>query len=106
MNNPQQACASCNEFIAAVNMLKHEAADAKHLPTLKEAQAWICELQVRLGGLETLAQEIKAFTLPAVAAAARHDPGDVIPPPRDVVPAFPSREFQPPPAHYHDGVNA
>ena len=62
-NNPQQACQSCCEFIEEVKKLKHEAQDAKRLPTLSEA----------------LAVEIKAFTLPAVAAAARHDPCDQIP---------------------------
>lgn len=78
-NNPQQACQSCCEFIEEVKKLKHEAQDAKRLPTLSEAQAWICTVQVKLGALEALAVEIKAFTLPAVAAAARHDPCDQIP---------------------------
>mgnify|MGYP006352653169 FL=1 len=73
MNNPQHACASCCEFISAVNQLKHEAGEAKRLPTLKEAAEWINLLQVKLMGLETLATEIKAFTTVSVAAAAVHE---------------------------------
>ena len=83
MNNPQHACASCCEFIAAVNQLKHEAGEAKRLPTLKEAAEWINLLQVKLLGLQTLATEIKAFTTVSVAAAAVHEASDTIPPERE-----------------------
>ncbi len=67
-NTPQLACESCNEFIAEVKRLKHEAAEAKRQP-LAELQAFVTTLQVKLGSLEAHAGEIKAYTLPAVAAA-------------------------------------
>ncbi len=61
MNNPQHACQSCNEFIGAVRGLKHEVSEAKRLGTAEQLQAFLTVLQVRLGGLETLAVEIKGF---------------------------------------------
>ena len=79
MNNPQHACKSCNEFIGAVRELKHEVSEAKRLLTVAELQGFLNVLQVKLGGLETLAVEIKGFTTVAVAAAAVHEVSDVIP---------------------------
>lgn len=78
MNNPQHACRSCNEFIEAVRGLKHEVGEAKRLPTAAELQGFLNVLQVKLGGLETLAMEIKGFTTVAVAAAAVRETSDVI----------------------------
>lgn len=67
-NTPQLACESCNEFIDEVKQLKHEAAEAKRQP-LAQMQAFVTTLQAKLGALQAHAEEIKAYTLPAVAAA-------------------------------------
>lgn len=76
-NTPQLACESCNEFIAEVKQLKHEAAAAKRL-SHAEMQAFVTTLQVKLGSLEAHASEIKAYTLPAVAAANVREYSDQI----------------------------
>lgn len=65
---PQHACESCCAFIQAVRDLKHEVSEKKRLP-FEEMQAYLTELQVRLGALESHAAEIKAFTTAAVVAS-------------------------------------
>lgn len=104
---PQHACDSCNELVDRISALKHEFQRVKRLPE-KEMPAELNVLQAQFGALETQAREMKTFVCTAFTTTAVIVPSDQIRPQvggTRTVPPFPTHAVDPPPPHFHDGIN-
>ncbi len=77
---PQHACDECNEFIAAIALMKAKLHEAKRLGTLGEMQIELCALETEMGALRTKACEMKAFVTRAVLMGSVREYGDEIAP--------------------------
>jgi len=99
----QHACDSCNELRDEITKQLERVKAAKRLLSLEEMQCELSAIQIELGSLRDKAQEMKMLVTRAFAVESRSIPSDEIP---RTVPAFPTHPVNPPPAHYHEGINA